>query len=158
MSADILGTSWDQCRSMVQYGFTSTETRRLVRTDSPGRPPRLSHSSWTMGVCEPVFPRLMQAGVLFFRWWLRRFEFQPARVAVEGRSNVVRNTHAARLQTSPATILAYCTRPVSGHLAMACVGCSLFWQFFNLFAQSKTTTKSHESYVFLCPFSDNNDF
>ena len=25
----------------------STETRRLVRTDSPGRPPRLSHSSWT---------------------------------------------------------------------------------------------------------------
>ena len=24
------------------------ETRRLVRTDSPGRPPQLSHSSWTM--------------------------------------------------------------------------------------------------------------
>ena len=48
MLADILGTSWDQCRSMVQYSFTSTETRRLVRTDSPGRPPRLSHSSWTM--------------------------------------------------------------------------------------------------------------
>ena len=49
MSADILGTSWDtQCRSMVQYSLTSTETRRLVRTDSPGRPPRLSHSSWTM--------------------------------------------------------------------------------------------------------------
>ena len=33
---------------MVQYSFTSTETRRLVRTDSPGWPPRLSHSSWTM--------------------------------------------------------------------------------------------------------------
>ena len=48
MSVDILGTSWDQCRSMVQYSFTSTETRRIVRTDSPGRPPRLSHSSWTM--------------------------------------------------------------------------------------------------------------
>ena len=48
MSVDILGTSWDQCRSMVQlYCFTSTETRRLARTDSPGRPPRLSHSSWT---------------------------------------------------------------------------------------------------------------
>ena len=43
MSADILGTSRDQCRSMVQYCFTSTKTRRLVRTDSPGRPPRLSH-------------------------------------------------------------------------------------------------------------------
>ena len=27
---------------MVQYSFTSTETRRLVRTDSPGRPPGLS--------------------------------------------------------------------------------------------------------------------
>ena len=37
-----------QCRSTVQSFFTSTETRRLVRTDSPGRPPRLSHSSWTM--------------------------------------------------------------------------------------------------------------
>ena len=48
MSVDILGTSCDQCRSMVQYSYTSTETRRLVRTDSPGWPPRLSHSSWTM--------------------------------------------------------------------------------------------------------------
>ena len=47
MSVDILGTSCDQCRSTVQYIFTSTETKRLVRTDSPGRPPWLSHSSWT---------------------------------------------------------------------------------------------------------------
>ena len=31
MSVDILGTSCDQCRSMVQYSFTSTETRRFVR-------------------------------------------------------------------------------------------------------------------------------
>ena len=30
MSVDILGTSWDQCQSMVQYSFMSTETRRLV--------------------------------------------------------------------------------------------------------------------------------
>ena len=48
MSVDILRISWDQCVSMVQYCFTFTETMRLVRTDSPGRPPRLSHSSWTM--------------------------------------------------------------------------------------------------------------
>ena len=48
MLVDILGTSWDQCVSMVQYCFTSTETTRLVRTDSPGRPPRLSNSSWTI--------------------------------------------------------------------------------------------------------------
>ena len=73
---DILGTSWDQCRvSTVHYCFTSTETMRLVRTDSPGRtlrtplsgtcllkevcrkplfgvcpgrPPRLSYSSWKL--------------------------------------------------------------------------------------------------------------
>ena len=47
MSLDILGTSWDQCVSMVQYCFTSTETIRLVRTESPGRPLRLSHNLWT---------------------------------------------------------------------------------------------------------------
>jgi len=45
--------------------------------------------------------------------------------------------------------LAYCTRPVHVHLAMACIGCS----FNSLFAQFKTTTKSHENYVFLYPFS-----
>ena len=55
MSVDILGTSWDQCRSMVHYSFTSTETRMLVRTDSPGRPPRLSHSSWTMIFSTQLF-------------------------------------------------------------------------------------------------------
>ena len=47
-SVDIFGTNCDQCVSMVQYSFTSTGTRRLVRTDSPGRPPRLSHSFWTL--------------------------------------------------------------------------------------------------------------
>ena len=33
----------------VQCCFTSTETVRLIRTESPGRPPRLWHSSWTLG-------------------------------------------------------------------------------------------------------------
>ena len=41
----------DKLWPMPKHGsiefFTSTEIRRLVRTDSPGRPPRLSHSSWT---------------------------------------------------------------------------------------------------------------
>ena len=55
MSVDILGTSRDQCRSMVQYSFTSTETRRLVRMDSPGWPPRLSHSSWTTVRIAPLY-------------------------------------------------------------------------------------------------------
>ena len=35
MSVDLLGTNCDQCRSIVQYCFTSTETIRLVRMDSP---------------------------------------------------------------------------------------------------------------------------
>ena len=44
MSVDIIfrDNGWDQCWNMVRYSFTSTETRKLVRKDSPGRPPRLS--------------------------------------------------------------------------------------------------------------------
>ena len=37
---------------MVQYSFTSTKTRRLVGTDSPGRPPRLTQL--LNYVCCPV--------------------------------------------------------------------------------------------------------
>ena len=33
---------------MVHYSFTFMETRRIVRMNSPGRPPRLSHSPGTM--------------------------------------------------------------------------------------------------------------
>ena len=44
----MLGTNCDQCVSMVQCCFTSTETIRLVRTGNPGRSPRLSHSSWAL--------------------------------------------------------------------------------------------------------------
>ena len=39
---DILGTNCDLCVSMLQCCFPSTETIRLIRTGSPGRPPRLS--------------------------------------------------------------------------------------------------------------------
>ena len=49
--------------------------------------------------------------------------------------------------------LIYCTRPDSVHLAMACVSCSFDSLKKNLFAQFKTTTKSHENYVFLYSFS-----
>ena len=66
MPADILGTSCDQCRSMVQYRFTSTEPRRLVRTDSPGRQPRLSHSSWTMWLLLFVLFCFYICSFLFF--------------------------------------------------------------------------------------------
>ena len=36
MSTDTLGTSCDQCRSMVQYILTSTETIRLIRDEEKG--------------------------------------------------------------------------------------------------------------------------
>ena len=45
---DILGTNCDQCVCVAQCSFTSTETIMLIRTGGPGRPPRLSHSSWTL--------------------------------------------------------------------------------------------------------------
>ena len=48
MSVDILGTNCDQCVCVVQCCFTFTGTVRLIRTGSPGRPPRLSHSSWAL--------------------------------------------------------------------------------------------------------------
>ena len=51
MSVDILGTNCDQWMCMVHCCFTSTETIRLIRMGSPGRPPRLSHSSWTLDLC-----------------------------------------------------------------------------------------------------------
>ena len=42
---DILRTNCDQCVSVVPFCCTSTETIRLIRTGSPGRPPRLSHTA-----------------------------------------------------------------------------------------------------------------
>ena len=52
--------------------------------------------------------------------------------------------------TSDLTFLAYCTRPVSEHLAMACIGCS--FDSFSVFLLS-LKNKSPEYYVFLYPFS-----
>ena len=49
-SVDTLGTNCNQCVSVVHCCFTSTETIRLVRTESPGRPLRLSHSSWALNI------------------------------------------------------------------------------------------------------------
>ena len=48
MLVAISETNCDQCLSTVQCCFTSTETIRLIQTGSPGRPPRLSRSSWTL--------------------------------------------------------------------------------------------------------------
>ena len=59
-----------------------------------------------MHICQPLlgvnlspefvnlyFPYAGQ-GLLFYRWQQQHFEFQPAHVAAEGRSNVVLNMHA----------------------------------------------------------------
>ena len=69
---------------------------------------RTSNSSISMVIhnCQPLLgvnlsPEFVNLyfpyagrGLLFFRWWQQHFEFQLACVAMEGRSNVVRNTHA----------------------------------------------------------------
>ena len=44
-------------------------------------------------------------GLLFFCWWQRHFEFQLACVAVEGRSNVVQNTHVQLQFSLPSRFL-----------------------------------------------------
>ena len=56
MSSDVSWHIRDKLRPMPKHGsiiLYVQETRRLIRTDSPGRPPRLSHSSWTM--TNPLF-------------------------------------------------------------------------------------------------------
>ena len=65
---DILGTKCDQCVCMVQRCFTSTETIRLIRTGSPGRPPRLSHSSWTLTIAYLSPALLCSLSVCIFHW------------------------------------------------------------------------------------------
>ena len=52
MSTDMLGDKLISVVSMVQCCLTSTETVRLIRTEIPGRPPRLSHSSRNLAESE----------------------------------------------------------------------------------------------------------
>ena len=78
MSVDILGTNCDQCLSMVQCCFTSTETGRLIRTESPGRPPRLSHSSWTQThTGEEAFKKQKQKSFFYLLSFLRLLRTPP---------------------------------------------------------------------------------
>ena len=80
-SVDILGTNCDQCLNMVQCCFTSTETVRLIRTESPGWPLRLSHSSWTLswlgdGTNAPVSDHAaIQLRLLWFLWTATALSF-----------------------------------------------------------------------------------
>ena len=104
--------------------------------------------------CKATLKKNAGWGLLFFRWYQQHFEFQMAHVAMEGRSNVVLNMHAWLQILLPTRFLAYCTRPVT-ECAFGGGMCRLLVrQFFSLFAQFKTTTKSHENYVFLYQFSN----
>ena len=52
MSSDVGWHIRDKLWPVAKHGpccFTSTKIVRLIRSESPGRPPRLSHSSWTLG-------------------------------------------------------------------------------------------------------------
>ena len=91
---------------VLLYGVPwQTETVDLLGTVAQDGHLRSFHSCpLLLGVnLSPEFVNcisLMQAAVFcFFRWQQRQFEFQPTRVAVEGRSNVVLNMHA-QLQIS----------------------------------------------------------
>ena len=55
MSSDVIWHIRDKLRRMPKHGSILLYVHgRLVRTDSPGRPPRLSHSSWTMRLLYPM--------------------------------------------------------------------------------------------------------
>ena len=51
----VLGCRWTYYGQIVTNAEASAETVRLIRTESPGRPPRLSHSSWTLNQELPAF-------------------------------------------------------------------------------------------------------
>ena len=79
---------------------------------------------------NPYFPYAGQ-GLLLFRWWQQRFEFQLACVAVEGKSSDVQNTHA---QLKISLLMRFLSLLPSVHLAMACVSCS--FDSFSIFLLS----------------------
>ena len=80
MSADILGTSCDQCRSMVQCIFTSTEARGLVRTMTATSTltQLLNYELWRRwsSVKYSLVPRLTSV-----RWTVHGSGLNPARSA-----------------------------------------------------------------------------
>ena len=82
----------------------------------------------------------------------RVFWIPTACVAIEGRSNVVLNMHAQLQVSLPMRFLSL-LHEASQRAFGDGIHWLLIWQFFNHFAQFKTTTKSHENYVFLYPFS-----
>ena len=69
-------------------------------------------------------------------------------MAVEGRSNVVLNMHAQLQISLLMRFLAYCTRPVSVHLAMACGSC--LFNSFSVFLLSLKQQQNLMKILFSC--------
>ena len=130
---------------MVQYCFTSTETRRLVRTASPGRPPRLPHSSRTMssakctrviyvltyrhivwydqkqrvGGAEPDSLRSVESQVKHDRGWSPQWTGDRYRQLVPGRGNLA----GKRKSVDHVPLVLYdwsveSCRPTTGHVRL----------------------------------------
>ena len=141
---------------MLKHGsinLTSIETRRLVRTDSPGRPPRLSHSSWTMFSSSNALPRRLQGCHLGFR-----FQWDNSRVLVTGQRWPVSVSEARAMGDSfpwhrqhPGAHFYHGVRLLRRqHQKPAAFKVSLcLLLFFPLPPHSSSSSSSHSSFLFL---------
>ena len=77
-----------QCLSLVQCCFTSTETVRLIRTESPRRSPQLSHSSWTLTVMpfhrNSSLSKIFNTPVNVSIWHVQQAWHDPCLISVPG--------------------------------------------------------------------------
>ena len=112
MSVDISGASWDQCVSMVQYWFMSTETIRLVRTG------QLSHSSWALGMYDATHLNWCKLSLMQ--------HFSTDATHLNWCNYHWRNTSRLTLwTTTDATHLNWCKLSVMKHILTDVVNCQL---------------------------------
>ena len=75
MSSDVSWHIRDKLWPMLKHGSINLYihgNQRLIRTDSPGRPPRLSHSSWIMTHTHTHNLLLVQLLLQYFGVWSRQ--------------------------------------------------------------------------------------
>ena len=101
MSVDII------IRDKLRQCVSMETSIRLVRTDSPGRPPRLSHSSWTMDYDQKSYclylPRLVASGMLFpFVLCVFASSDDTMRLLIKGSNKYMQNMVQSRRLLSPA--------------------------------------------------------
>ena len=98
-------------------------------------------------VVNLYFPYAGQ-GLLLFHWWQWRFEFQLARVAVEGKSSDVQNTHAQLKISFPMRFLSLL------HEASQCAFgngvCRLLIQQFSVFLLCFIQQQNRMKLMFSC--------